>query len=40
MTEKDHGWHDVVRQGIEWVRRDLQVDEIGRPRLDEARTEK
>ena len=39
--EQNHGRHDVVRQGIEWVRGNVQVDEVerGSP-LDEARAEK
>ena len=39
--EENHGRHDVVRQGIEWVRGNVQVDEVeGGSPLDEARAEK
>ncbi len=39
--EQDDGRHDVVREGIEWVRGNVQVDEVeGGSALDEARAEK
>ena len=38
--EEDHGGHDVVRQGIERVRGNVEIDEVERrPALDEARAE-
>ena len=39
--EQDDGRHDVVREGIEWVRGNVQVDEVeSGSALDEARAEK